>query len=255
MNFNFTDKVVVITGATGGIGLALAKAFAEAGAKLALIGRREGMEDLFKKEFNPETDFCSIRAELSKEEDIDFIMSRTIEKFGQIDVLINCAGMNIRKKLKEYTSEDWDMVQNVNTRSIFLLSQKVAQIMKDKKYGKIINISSMQSVICWPSNGRFSLAPYCASKAALNSLTKSFALDLARYNINVNAVCPAVVDGKWAESLKNEKGLYDDIIMRTPMKRLCRHEDLIGPVMLFASDYGGYITGQCLLVDGGWTIE
>jgi len=255
MKFNFTDKVVMITGATGGIGLVLAKAFAEKGAKLVLIGRRDGMEDLFKKEINSKIEFCFIRADLSKDEEIDFIMNKTVEKFKKIDVLINCAGMNIRKKLEEYTAEDWDRVLSVNLRAVFLLSQRVAEIMKSRAYGKIINISSMQSVICWSGNGRFSLAPYCASKAALNSLTKSLALDLAKYNINVNAVCPAVVDGKWAETLKNDKELYDDIIRRTPLKRLCTHEDLIGPVMLFASDFGSYITGQCLLVDGGWTIE
>jgi NAD(P)-dependent dehydrogenase (short-subunit alcohol dehydrogenase family) len=196
-----------------------------------------------------------LKADLSQEKEIDSIVNETIERFSRIDVLINCAGMNIRKRLTDYSSEDWDRVLNVNLRSVFLLSIKVSQNMKKTRYGKIVNISSIQSEICWTVNNSYSPVPYCASKAGLNSLTRSFAVDLAPYGINVNAVCPSVLDGKWAGSYKEDKGIYNHIIERTPMKRFCTYDDIVGPVMLFASDYGNFITGQCLMVDGGWTLE
>lgn len=255
MNIDFTGKVVMITGATGGVGIALAKAFADSGAKLALVGRRENMKELFASVLPSSAEYLSLQADLSREEEIEMVVGKTISCFERIDVLINGVGINIRKHLAEYSSEDWDRIIGVNLRAAFLLSNRVAHFMKENRYGRIVNISSMQSAICWGGSGEFSPAPYCASKAGLNALTRSFALELAPYGITVNAVCPAVIDGKWAESLKSNKAIYDDIIRRTPMKRLCRHDDIIGPVMLFSSDDGSYITGQCLFVDGGWMIE
>jgi len=253
--FNIHGKVVMITGATGGIGFAIARYFAGLGAKLALTGRSENLKMIARRIKKPEFAPLLLRADLSNEGDIEKIVRKTESEWGRIDVLINCAGVNVRKKIDEYTSEEWDRILNVNLKAVFILTNEVAAVMKKRSYGKIINVSSIQGVICWAPGGKFSLAPYCASKAALISLTKSFALALAAYNITVNAICPAVVDGKWAKNLKDDPVLYQDIISRTPLKRLAKNGDLLGPALFLATEASSYVTGHALLVDGGWTIQ
>ena len=254
--FDIEGKVVMLTGASGGIGSAIAESFAKLGAKLSLVGRSERIKKMVPKIIKkPKFKPLVLTADLSKKDDIERIVRETEDKFGKIEVLINCAGVNIRKKIDQYTSEEWDWILNVNLKSIFILTNKVAKVMKRWKYGKIVNMSSINGVVCWGGAGKFSLAPYCASKTALISLTKSFALDLAPYNITVNAICPAVVNGKWASSLKNDPVLYEDIISRTPLKRLLKSSELVGPVLFLSTDTSSYVTGHALLVDGGWTIQ
>ena len=253
--FDIKEKIVLITGASGGIGYAIAKEFAKRGAKLVLISRSRGFRKRFYKNFrNSKNKNLVLQADLYREEDIDRIIKETIAKYGKIDVLINCAGVNIRKKLKDYTSEDWDEILDLNLKSVFLVSQKVAEIMKKRAHGKIINISSIQGIICWKV-GEANLAPYCASKAGLISLTKSFALELAKYDIRVNAICPGVVDGKWAKSLKKNPKIYKEIISKTPLGKLAKNKDIVGPALFLASKASNHITGQVFIVDGGWTIE
>ena len=183
------------------------------------------------------------------------IVDNTIEKYSKIDILVNCAGTNVRKKFNDYSVKDWDIIQDVNLKSAFLLAQKIIPFMKKSNYGKIVNISSIQSVICWNGCGDYSIAPYAVSKAGINALTRSMALDLGKYNINVNAVCPGVIDGKWAKSILSNRKYYKDIISKTPLQRLCTHDDIAGLVLLLCSDRGSFITGQSILIDGGWTIN
>lgn len=254
--FNIQGQVVMITGAAGGIGFAMAEQFGRLGAKLVLVAHSDGLDKLVEKhisefKFKP----LILKADLTNESDINRIVSETEKKWKKIDILINCAGVNVRKKMNEYSDEEWDWILNVNLKSIFKLSNKVAAIMKKHSYGRIINISSIQGIVCWFGNGEFALAPYCASKAALISLTKSFALDLAPYNITVNAICPGFVEGKWAKSLQDDKVLYNDIISKTPLKRFVKNSDLVGPAVFLASEESSFITGHSLLVDGGWTIQ
>jgi len=254
--FDIDGKVVMITGAAGGIGFAIAQKFAGLGAKLTLVGHSDGLKEQVEKHIKtPKFKPLVMKAELTDEGDIDRIVNDTERTWGRIDVLINCAGVNIRKKMDEYTSEEWDWILNVNLKAVFFLSNKVASVMKNQSYGRIINISSIQGVICWFGTGEFALAPYCASKSALISLTKSFALNLAPFNITVNAICPGVVDGKWAKSLKDDPATYNDIISKTPLRRIAKNSDLVGPALFFASEASSFITGQALLVDGGWTIQ
>ena len=254
--FKINGKCVMITGAAGGIGMAIAKAFASLGAKLALVSRSDGFEDVVAQEINnPKFEPFLLKADLKREDDIERIVRETEDNYKRIDVLINCAGVNIRKNIDDYTSEEWDLILNVNLKAIFTLTNKVAKVMKKYSYGKIINISSIQGIICWTGNGKFDLAPYCASKAGLISLTKSFALALAPYNINVNVICPAVVEGKWAQSLKDDPELFEDIMKRTPLKRLAKNSDIVGPALFLASEASSFVTGHTLMVDGGWTIE
>ncbi len=253
--FDIEDKIVIITGASGGIGYAIAREFHQRGANLVLTSRSKDFQKRVSRDLKSlKNKNFVIQADLYKEKDIKKIVDFALRKFGRIDVLINCAGVNIRKKLGNYTSEDWDKILDLNLKSTFLIMQKVSKVMKKNSSGKIVNISSMQGVICWKP-GEANLAPYCASKSGLISLTKSFALELAEYNITVNAICPAVVDGKWAGDIKKDKKIYKDIITRTPLRRLAKNEDIVGPALFFASKASDFITGHALLVDGGWTIE
>lgn len=252
MPFDIAGKVAFVTGASGGIGGAVASSFFDQGVKLMLLGRSDTLDNVL-----PDAGEQVLRAKGDINDDayLDEAIRATTERWGRIDILVNSAGMNIRRKIDGYTSDEWDAILDTNLKSIFSVSNKVAAVMKEQRSGKIINVSSIQGVICWDGMGTFSLAPYCASKAALISLTKSFALALASYSINVNAVCPGVVNGKWAENLKNDPALYKDILSRTPLHRLIEHSDLTGPITLLASDEGNGITGHALMVDGGWTIQ
>ena len=183
------------------------------------------------------------------------VIALTEKKWEKIDILVNCLGMNIRKKIEDYSEEDWDKVLDVNLKSVFFMTQKVSEKMKTHSYGKIINISSMMGTLAWSGKGRFSLAPYSASKAGLISLTRSFALSLASYKITVNAICPAFVDTPLVAPLKKDSEIYNDIVSKTPIGRFANTSEISSPVLFLASDMSSYITGHALLVDGGWTIQ
>jgi len=249
--FNFNEKVVMIAGAAGGIGLEISKLFSDLGAKLILIDKR-GFKNIREQDYNFPIIF---NIDLTNGENIAKSVKEVKKKFGRIDILINCIGVNVRKKIDEYTNEEWDWMLTVNLRTIFNLTNKVTNIMKKNNYGRIINLSSIQAVTCWNGMGRFSLAPYGASKSALVSLTKSFALDLAKFNITVNAVLPAFVDTPLIKNLKEDKELYKDILMRTPIGRLATPLEVANAVVFLAAAESSYITGHALLVDGGWTIQ
>ncbi|MBT3393567.1 MAG: SDR family oxidoreductase [Waddliaceae bacterium] len=254
--FDVREKVAIVTGAAGGIGLEIAKAFASEGVKLVAVDISEDLKDIIKdnvKEYSFEP--LIIKADLTNNTEVEKIIADTVANFGTIDILVNSAGVNVRKKLDEYTQEDLDYIIDLNVKAIFNISNKAAAVMKERSYGKIINFSSTQGITCWNGNGRFSLAPYCASKAALIAMTKAFALDLAKHNITVNAICPAFVDTPLVRPVKDDAELYEDIISRTPLGRFAAASELIGPTMFLSSDASSFVTGHALLVDGGWTIE
>lgn len=255
-NFDVEGKVVIITGASGGIGFTLANEFINLGAKVSMVDKKDfSIDELIQKNRDIKFKPLFIKADLTKEEDLERVVQDTKKEWGRIDILVNCAGVNIRKKIEDYTEADWDFIMGVNLKSIYNLTKKVAKIMQSNHYGKIINMSSMQGLICWNGVGKFSLAPYCASKAGLISLTKAFALELAKDNITVNAICPAFVDTELIKSMKEDRVLYQDMISRTPLGRIANASELIGPVLFLASDASSYVTGHALLVDGGWTIQ
>src|SRR3989338_6025197 len=181
------------------------------------------------------------------------IVAETIKKYGKLDIVICAHGTNMRKPLHQYSKEDWDRIISVNLSSIFGLMNAALPEMREGD--RFIVISSTQGLVCWNGKGRFSLAPYCASKAGLIALTKAAALDVAKRGITVNAVCPAFVDTPLVRPLKEDKELYADILARPPMGRFAKPEEVVGPCLFLASEAASYITGHALLVDGGWTIR
>ncbi len=253
--FKLKDKNIVVTGASGGIGLEVVKTFIKLGANVLSVDASESVKKNIAKIKTKGQKNVAFRCDLTNEKDLKKLQKKVFDTFNKVDILVNCAGTNVRKKLVSYTNEDWDKIQNVNVKALFNISNMISKNMKKHKYGRIINIASIQSSTCWNGNGRFSLAPYGASKAAVVSLTKSFALDLAKHNITVNAICPAFVDTNLVRPLKEDKELFNDIVKRTPIGRFAKVEEIASSVVFLASDESSYITGHSLYVDGGWTIE
>jgi NAD(P)-dependent dehydrogenase (short-subunit alcohol dehydrogenase family) len=249
LDLNVKDKVVFIQGGAGDIGEVIVRAFVQQQSKVIVADLNEEKAQEIVREFGKrEVAACwiDIRSEDSIKKAVDF----AIGKYGTIDVLINVAGVLCRKSFFESTKQDFEESFSVNVTGMFLVSRKVAEIMRDKQSGSIINISSV--------NGKLAVenrVVYGATKAAVNLLTQSIALELGPFGINVNAVAPGVVDSKMARVRLNTPELvrkYEDAI---PLNRLALPSDVANCVVFLASPYAKYISGEIILVDGALTAR
>ncbi|MBP1934703.1 SDR family NAD(P)-dependent oxidoreductase [Ammoniphilus resinae] len=249
-SFRLEDKVALVTGAGRGIGKALAIGLAEAGANVVLVARSEGdlrgvaeeIERLGRKAY-------PIRADITEMDNLDKILQTTLKWADTIDILVNNAGTNIRTPAHHVTNEEWEMLMQLNLKSAFFLSQKVAQVMQSNGGGKIINISSVAGHVSLRTG-----VVYGATKAAMIQMTKNLAVEWAPYGITVNSIGPWYFRTPITEKLLDKKEYLQDILVRTPMKRIGVLEELVGPVVFLASDGANYITGQTLFVDGGMSV-
>lgn len=243
------NKVVLITGAGKGIGYETAKVFASQKTKLAVISRSE--EDLVKLEQEVGLDadyFFAMAGDVSDPQVVIQFVDEVIQRFGRIDVLVNNAGIRFRKKFLEITYEDWQHVMNVNLGSTFLFCQEVGRHMLSQGSGRIINMASIVGTLGLPE-----LVGYAASKGGIISLTKSLALEWAENNINVNVIAPGFCKTSYSENFKNNSGLYDFTIERTPMRKWGESDDIAKTCVYLASDLSNYVTGEVINVDGGWS--
>ena len=240
-----TRKVAVIIGANGAIGKSTSKRILKAGIDVVLVDKQliEWSTSLTNAE--------PIVADISTWDGLALIEDVVKTRHKNIDYLINCAGINIRKPIAQYTWEDWDTILDVNLKSAFFIMQAMSKLMTPNG-GKIVNVSSIQGSTCWNANGAFSLAPYCASKAGLIAISKAFALDLAKDNITVNTVSPGFVDTDLINPLKDNEDYYNDILRHTPLGRLATVDKVSDAIMFLIGN--DYVTGHDLLIDGGWTI-
>jgi 3-oxoacyl-[acyl-carrier protein] reductase len=244
----FQDKRVVVTGATKGLGKAMALSFAREGAWVAAnyssddqsAARLElELADLTSK-------FMVLKADVSSRSDVEKMIISVVEQWEYVDILVNNAGI-IRDKLLIFLNEDdWDRVIDVNLKGTYLCSRAIIRTMIAQKFGRIINITSPSAL-----TGRSGQTNYAASKGGIISFTKSLAKEMARLGITVNAVCPGVIVTPMTENLNQETTC--DITSRIPMGRLGQPEDVAGAILFLASERTGYITGQVLAVDGGLT--
>ena len=244
----FQDKRVVVTGATRGLGKAMALSFAREGAWVAAnyssddqsAARLESeLADLTSK-------FMVLKADVSSRSDVEKMIISVVEQWEYVDILVNNAGI-IRDKLLMFLNEDdWDRVIDVNLKGTYLCSRAIIRTMIAQKFGRIINITSPSAL-----TGRSGQTNYAASKGGIISFTKSLAKEMARLGITVNAVCPGVIVTPMTENLNQETTC--DITSRIPMGRLGHPEDVTGAILFLASERTGYITGQVLAVDGGLT--
>lgn len=249
--FNLNGKVALVTGSSRGIGRAMALGLAHFGADLVVVSRNyEECEKTAEEIRQMGRKALSVKCDVTKKSEVGELVAGAVKEFGKIDILVNNAGMNIRKLLVDYTEEDWDRVLNTNLKGIFLVGQAVARQMIAQRHGKIINISSILGGIGLPNQ-----CAYASSKGGINQLTRVMALELAPYNINVNAIAPAYINTPMVQAWLSDPERYAQIVGNTALGRVGEPEDLIGPVVFLASDASNYLTGHILYVDGGWTAK
>ncbi len=242
----FKDKVVVITGAFGGIGKSLAMKFGVHGAKLVMwdVFIDEGFE---KEMAGSGIEFVSAKLDITKQADVESALKAAVEKWGRVDVLVNNAGITRDGLVLKMSEKDWDDVLNVNLKGSFICSKIVGKIMFSQKAGKIVNVASIIGQI-----GNIGQANYSASKGALISLTKTCAKEFGRFGVNVNAVAPGYIITKMTEQLPDK--VKERMLEMIPLKRFGKPEEVADMILFLASKEADYVTGQVFRIDGGMVI-
>ena len=245
MHLTFTNKTVIITGGTRGIGASLVDSFLAIGAKVLFTGTKNE-SDVNIDILNHENNVHYHQLDLSLDESVQqFLM--TVNKLDKIDVLINNAGVNKTESISEILVEDWDYINAVNLRGPFLLTRSVSERMKQQEYGKIINIASIFGVV-----SKEERAAYSSTKCGLIGFTKAVALDLAPFNVQVNAVSPGFVDTDLTHRILGQKNI-NQLVETIPQGRLAKPDEISKVILFLCSDQNTYITGQNVVVDGGFT--
>ena len=250
---DLTGQTALITGGSRGLGLQMAHALGEAGAKIMLSSRKaEDLEQAAAELQAAGIDARWIAADCAKEEDTRRLADETLERMGAIDILVNNAGASWGAAAEDHPVSAWDKVMNLNVRGYFILSQQVARIaMIPKKRGRIINIASIAGLNGNPPE--MQTLAYNTSKTAVIGFTHTLAAEWGKYNINVNAICPGFFMTKMAVGLITHLG-EAKMAAKAPLGRLGDDDDLKGLVLLYASEAGKHITGQWMAVDGGVSV-
>jgi gluconate 5-dehydrogenase len=247
--FDITGRIALITGSSAGIGFALARGLAQAGATVVLNGRDTDKLKAAALQFAQEGIHAhAVPFDVTDAEAVEAAIAKIEADIGAIDILINNAGMTRRNRLDEFKDEDWHAIMRTNIDSVFMVGRSVAKRMIPRKTGKIINIASVQSEL-----GRPGIAPYAASKGAVKMLTKGMAIDWAPLGLNVNAIGPGYFKTELTEALVKDETFSAWLMNRTPAKRWGNVEDLVGAAVFLSSDASRYVNGHVLYVDGGVT--
>ena len=248
---DLTGRTAVVVGGAGGLGGEISIALADCGCNVAVVDlnikNSDVIDDLNKKEIKSLA-YC---ANAFDEGSVSDTVSHILKDFKRIDILVNCVGTHVHKSFVDYTVKDWDFVLQGNLKGAFLFSKAVGEYMITRKYGRIINISSVKSVIGMPDK----YAVYCTAKGGVNMLTKGLASEWAKYGITVNAIAPTFVLTPMSEAELQQEGeaFRQQLIDRVPMKRFALKRDIALAALYFASEFADFITGQVLFVDGGLT--
>lgn len=245
--FDLTGQVALVTGTSRGLGQYFARALANAGADLILTSRtRESLTPFASEIESLGRRVVSLELDVRDRASIDRMAAEAYAAFGQIHILVNNAGCNVRKPALDITWDDWNLVLDTNLRGSFFVAQAIARGMVPHGYGRIINIGSVTSVA-----GYAGLAPYTASRGGIKQLTMSLADDWGRHGITVNCLAPGWFKTEQNKVLYENKEWVEYLVDRIPLKRPGQSDDLDGAVVFLASESSRYITGQTLLVDGG----
>jgi NAD(P)-dependent dehydrogenase (short-subunit alcohol dehydrogenase family) len=247
--FDLSGKVAVVTGASRGLGQYFGRALAKAGADLVITSRKLANLTEFKKEIESlGRKALAVQMDVLCQDDIDNMVRKTIEEYGKVDILVNNAGLNIRSPAAEFSRQSWDTVLDTNLKGSFFCAQAVAREMIKRNYGRIINMGSCTCVF-----GMEGIAPYTASRGAVLAMTRSLAVEWGRFGITVNVLAPGWFKTAQNAVLYEKKEWVDYLTSRIPLNRVGQPHDLDGTVVFLASDASQYITGQIILVDGGFT--
>jgi 2-deoxy-D-gluconate 3-dehydrogenase len=251
--FSLKGKVAIVTGGNGGIGKRIARGFAGMGADIVIAARNQEKTASAVREIKEAFDVrvLGIQFDVVKAGKIRDMVNQTLDKFDRINILVNNAGINIRKMPQDYTVSEWDAMLDANLRGAFLCSQAVYPAMKKAGGGKIINIGSMTAIL-----GGAKLVPYGASKGGIVTMMRNLAVAWAPDNIQINAILPGWIDTKLTrQARKDISGLAEGVESRTPMGRWGDPKDLIGAAIFLASQASDFVTGVALPVDGGFSIS
>jgi len=250
-DFNLKNKVALVTGAARGIGRACALALANAGADIVLglrdVNTGDDVQDTIE---NMGRRVVRLQMDISKTNEINAAIDSVVSEFGRLDILVNNVGVGPENAAENVTESDFDYTINVNVKGTFFTSQAAAKVMIKQKSGTIINISSQAGVVALADE-----SIYCLSKAAVNHMTKCLALEWAKHKVTVNAVAPTFINTPGTEKWLSDEPFRKSVVDRIPLGKIGNPMDVAGTVVFLASSAAAMITGEIILIDGGWTIQ
>ena len=246
ISYDLEDKVVLVTGGSRGIGLEIAKLLLGQGARVVICGRKkQGLDDAVKT-LDSGDKLLAVPAHIAKEEEVKHLFEATVERFGTVDALVNNVGMNIVAGTVDAEFNLWQKIIDSNLNGTFLCSRMAGRIMREKKSGKIVSITSIAATRAAPFMGIYGIA-----KAGIQMMTRVLAQELAPFNIQVNAIAPCMVRTAFSQPFWSNPDIHDQIVKTLPLGRIAEPADVAHPALFFCSPGADFITGQTLMVDGG----
>ena len=249
--FKLDNRIAIVTGGAGGIGEALAMGLAMHGATVVVSSRNQSAIEAVAQKITEASGNAAIAiaSDVTDEASVKAMVDQVVEKYGRIDILVNAMGMNIKRDAFEFPMEDWEKLFNVNVKGTMVACKIVGQVMREQKAGAIVNLSSVRGIRGYTGGN----TGYCATKGAVELITRSLALEWAPHGIRVNALGPALVITPGTKHIAENPELAKKYASAVPMGRIGMPEDMVGAVNYLVSDAASFVTGQTIYVDGGLT--
>ena len=244
---NLDGRIALIVGGGGSIGSEISKAYLSAGATIIIAGVKNSLSNISLQTLIENSSSTYFQVDVANEASVESLYNKVLLLYGRIDIIVLANGIQLRKPFYEYTINEWRMILDVNLTGCFLICKYFSKSMIDNNYGRIIGITSLTTEI-----GIKNISAYSASKGGMNQFLKSIAIELAKYNIIVNMIAPGRINTNMTNDLTSKTNLNESIIDRIPMGRYGNPSDLIGAALFLASKEAAYMTGQSIIIDGGW---